>query len=57
VLPILGTVLATFSVGVMIVLFRTLDVESHAFWVTPLPLLFLGAGLIAFHFLKGESRR
>jgi hypothetical protein len=57
VLPILGTVLLSLSLGVMIVLYRTLDAESHGFWVSPLPLTFLGAGLIAFHFLKGESRR
>jgi len=57
VLPILGTVLLTLSLGTMIVLFLTLDSESHAFWISPLPLTFLGAGLIAFHFLKSEPRR
>jgi len=57
VLPILGTVLLTLSLGTMIVLFLTLDAESHAFWISPLPFAFLGAGLIAFHFLKGEPRR
>jgi hypothetical protein len=57
VLPILGTVLLTLSLGTMIVLSRTLEAEEHAFWVTPLPLAFLGVGLIAFHFLKGEPRR
>lgn len=57
VLPILGTVLLTLSLGTMIVLARTLDAEAHSFWITPLPLAFLGAGLIAFHFLKGEPRR
>jgi hypothetical protein len=57
VLPILGTVLLTLSLGTMIVLFLTLDAESHAFWISPLPFTFLGAGLIGFHFLKGEPRR
>ena len=57
VLPILGTVLLTLSLGTMIVLFLTLDAESHGFWVAPLPLTFLGAGLIGFHFLKCDSRR
>ncbi len=57
VLPILGTVLLTLSFGTMIVLARTLDASAHAFWVAPLPFAFLGVGLIAFHFLKGESRR
>jgi hypothetical protein len=57
VLPILGTVLFTLSVGTMIVLYRTLEAAEHAFWVAPLPFAFLGVGLIAFHFLKGEPRR
>ena len=57
VLPILGTVLLTLSVGTMIVLFITLDPESHSFWITPLPFSFLGMGLTAFHFLKGAARR
>jgi hypothetical protein len=57
VLPILGTVLLTFSVGTMIVLFRTLDADSHAFWVCPLPVAFLGLGLLAFHFLKRDAER
>ena len=57
VLPILGTVLLTLSVGTMIVLFITLDADSRSFWITPLPFAFLGVGLIAFHFLKGTPRR
>jgi hypothetical protein len=52
VLPILGTVLLSLSVGAMIVLYRILDTAEHGFWVSPLPLTFLGAGLLAFHFLK-----
>ena len=57
VLPILGTVLLTLSIGTMVVLHLTLDAESHIFWVSPLPLTFLGVGLIAFQFIKGDSRR
>jgi hypothetical protein len=57
VLPILGTVLFTLSLGTMIVLYRTLEAAERAFWVTPLPFAFLGVGLIAFHFLKGEPKR
>lgn len=57
VLPILGIVLLTLSIGTMIVLYLNLDAAGHSFWVTPLPLTFLGVGLIAFHFLKGEPRR
>ncbi len=57
VLPILGTVLSTLSVGAMIMLYLTLPGPAHGFWVSPLPFAFLGVGLLAFHFLKGESGR
>jgi len=57
VLPILGIVLLTLSVGTMIVLYTVLPVESHMFWITPLPLTFLGAGLISFHFMKANPWR
>jgi hypothetical protein len=52
VLPILGTVLLSVSVGAMIALYRTLQGEAHGFWVSPLPIAFLGVGLLAVHFLK-----
>jgi len=57
VLPVLGIFLSTLSIGVMIVLYRTLDSADHSFWITPLPFTFLGVGLIAFHYLKGNSWR
>jgi hypothetical protein len=57
VLPILGTVLFTLSLGTMIALYRILQASERAFWITPLPFAFLGVGLIAFHFLKGEPKR
>jgi hypothetical protein len=57
VLPILGTVLFSLSVGTMIVLYRTLEAAEHSFWVSPLPFAFLGVGLIAFHFLKRDAGR
>jgi hypothetical protein len=57
VLPILGTVLLSLSVGTMIVLYRTLDPAQHGFWVSPLPFAFLGVGLLAFHFLKRDAGR
>lgn len=57
VLPILGMVLSTLSIGTMIVLYLTLDADSHSFWVTPLPFTFLGVGFIAFHFLNSVPRR
>jgi len=57
VLPILGTVLFTLSVGAMIALYLILPGPSHGNWVTPLPFAFLGVGLIAFHFLNGAPRR
>jgi len=57
VIPILGTVLLSLSVGTMIVLYLTLDAPSHSFWVAPLPFAFLGMGLIAFHFLQRKTGR
>ena len=57
VVPILGTVLFSLSLGTMIVLYLNLPAQNHAFWISPLPFSFLGVGLIAFHFLNGESGR
>src|SRR5579863_536298 len=54
VIPILGTVLLSLSVGTMIMLYRTLEAAEHGFWVSPLPFAFLGVGLLAFHFLKRD---
>jgi hypothetical protein len=57
VLPILGTVLLSLSVGAMIALALNLPAPSHGFWVSPLPFAFLGVGLIAFHFLQAKPGR
>ncbi|MGA7409059.1 MAG: hypothetical protein WBW33_01160 [Bryobacteraceae bacterium] len=57
VLPILGTVLLSLSVGTMIALAVNLPAPSHGFWVAPLPFAFLGVGLIAFHFLQSKPGR
>ena len=57
VLPILGMVLFTLSLGTMIVLYVNLPAESHRFWITPLPFTFLGVGFITFHFLKANPWR
>jgi hypothetical protein len=57
VLPILGMVLFTLSIGTMIVLYVNLPVESHRFWITPLPFMFLGVGFISVQVLKGNPWR
>ena len=57
VLPILGTVLFSLSVGTMIVLALILEASSHGFWVAPLPFAFLGVGLIAYHYLLAKPGR
>ena len=57
VLPILGTVLLSLSAGAMIMLYLSLPAALQRDWITPLPLAFLGVGLIAFHLLKAEPRR
>jgi hypothetical protein len=55
VLPLLGIVLLTLSIGAMIVLYQVLPPPSQGSWVAPLPLMFLGIGLLAFHFLKQDA--
>jgi CHASE1-domain containing sensor protein len=58
VIPILGMVLVSLSVGTMIVLYVIVSAPQHThLWVAPLPFAFLGAGRIAFHLLNDESRR
>ena len=57
VLPILGTVLLSLSVGTMIVLALILEAPSHGFLVAPLPFTFLGVGLIAYHYLLAKPGR
>lgn len=57
IIPILGMVLSTLSLGAMVVLYLNLPAATHEMWISPLPFTFLGAGFIAFHFLDGESRR
>ena len=56
VIPILGTVLSTLSLGAMIVLYTNLP-GSSSMWVAPLPFTFLGVGLVIFHFLKSKTER
>jgi hypothetical protein len=55
VIPILGTVLLSLSVGTMVVLYFTL--QERGLWISPLPFAFLGVGLLAFHFLKRDAGR
>jgi hypothetical protein len=57
VIPILGIVLLSLSVGAMIALTQILPAPSQGFWIAPLPLVFLGVGLLAFHFLKRDAGR
>src|SRR4029077_18903130 len=57
VIPILGTVLLSLSVGTMIMLYRTLEAAEHGLWISPLPFAFLGVGLLAFHFAKRDAGR
>ena len=56
VLPILGIILSTLSIGTMIVLFFTMPPSAHYWWISPLPFVFMGIGLILFHIL-GTVRR
>jgi sterol desaturase/sphingolipid hydroxylase (fatty acid hydroxylase superfamily) len=57
VVPILGIVLLSLSLGAMIALHWILPAPANGLWVAPLPLAFLGVGLLAFHFLKHDVSR
>jgi hypothetical protein len=57
VLPILGIVLLTLSIGTMIALCFNPQARSHGVWIAPLPFAFLGVGLFAFHFLQSRPPR
>jgi len=57
VVPILGIVLLTLSVGSMIVLYLNLPPSERQMWVAPLPFSFLGIGFLIIHFMNIESRR
>ena len=57
VLPILGIVLLTLSIGTMISLCFNHQARSHGGWIAPLPFAFLGVGLFAFHILQSRPPR
>src|SRR5579872_6528477 len=56
VLPILGIILTTLSIGTMIVLYLILPAPTHSWWIFPLPLVFMGVGLFVFHVLESARR-
>lgn len=53
VIPLLGVVLLTLSMGTMVVLY--LISGGGRFWIAPLPFAFLGAGLIGYQVLMAVS--
>jgi len=57
VLPILGIIFFSVSVGTMIVLYRTLAADERSFWIAPLPVAFMGLGLFFFHYLTRDAGR
>jgi hypothetical protein len=57
VLSILGIFLSCLSLGAMTVLYLVLPAPSHIFWISPLPFVFLGVGLVTFHFSKANPYR
>lgn len=57
VIPILGIVLLSLAAGAMVMMYIVLTGENHRLWVLPLPFVFLGMGLIAFHLLSRKSER
>jgi hypothetical protein len=57
VIPILGMILLTLSVGAMIVLYLNLPEPNHGFWVSPLPFAFLGTGFLAYNLMQRKDGR
>jgi hypothetical protein len=57
VLPIMGLVMLTLSIGTMIVLCVMFPAARNGAWVAPLPLAFLGIGLLGFHLMKRDAGR
>ncbi len=57
VIPILGMVLFTLSLGAMVMLYLMLPESAHNSWIVPLPFSFLGVGFIGLHYMNGGSRR
>jgi hypothetical protein len=55
VIPILGIVLLSLSIGTMIVIYFT--ATNREFWVAPMPFAFLGVGLLTFHVLNKDANR
>lgn len=56
VMPILGLVLAAFSLGAMIVMATILPVAVRHLWITPLPVLLMGLGLVGYHAMFERPR-
>jgi hypothetical protein len=57
VLPIMGVVFSSLAAGGMITLYMILSAEHHSLWVTPLPLLFIGIGLLLYHLFTRDTEK
>jgi hypothetical protein len=57
VIPILGILLMTLALGAMAVIFFDRADPSSGLWIAPLPFVFMGMGLLAFHLMKLGPRR
>lgn len=57
ILPILGIILIAFGAGTMIALSRSLEGEIQRYWIMPLPLTFMGFGLMLYYFFTTRRER
>lgn len=57
ILPIMGVVFSALALGTMIALYLGLPPTAHSLWIAPLPLFFLGVGLVAVHLMKVDLER
>lgn len=56
-LPIMSIMLIAISVGAMVVLYVNLPAPAHAFWISPLPLLFWGVGMLLYQLLVIKTKQ
>ncbi len=56
IVPMMGIVLAALSLGAMIMLSVMLPVGNKSAWIAPLPIFFLGLGLLGYHLVQIRPR-
>jgi hypothetical protein len=50
-----GIICAAVGIGAMLAFYLSADPDLHEVWSLPLPLVFVGFGLVLYHFLRSNS--